>query len=63
MSRKLAETEVPIMEPILLKVVNLWLMAEAVAAMIMEVVITILWGKTGRGIRDRVGRVILRERV
>lgn len=40
--RKAAETEVPIMLPILLKALNLELMAEAVAATTIEVMTTIL---------------------
>lgn len=40
--RKAAETDVPIMPPIVLKVPNFELMAEAVAATIIEVMTTIL---------------------
>lgn len=47
MIRKPADTEVPIMEPILLKVPNLELMAEAVAATTMEVIVTMLGGEGG----------------
>lgn len=42
MIRKPAETDVPIIPPILLKAPNLELMAEAVAATTIEVTITIL---------------------
>ena len=42
MMRKIAETEVPIMPPILLKAPNLELMAEAVAATTIDVMITML---------------------
>ena len=40
--RNAAETELPIIPPILLKAPNLELMAEAVAATIIEVIMTIL---------------------
>lgn len=46
MMRKLADTEVPMMEPILLKAPNLELMAEAVAATTMEVIVTMLCGRS-----------------
>ena len=42
MMRKAAETDVPMMPPILLKAPNLELMAEAVAATTMDVMMTIL---------------------
>ena len=45
MIRKLAVTEVPMMPPILLKAPNLELIAEAVAATITEVIMTILAGE------------------
>ncbi len=44
MIKKPADTEVPIIEPILLKAPNLELMAEAVAATTMEVIMTMLGG-------------------
>ena len=42
MMRKAAETDVPMMPPILLNAPNLELMAEAVAATTMDVMMTIL---------------------
>ena len=42
MRRKAAETELPIIPPILLKRPNLELIAEAVAATMMEVMMTML---------------------
>ena len=42
MIRNPADTEVPMIPPVLLKVPNLSLMAEAVAATTIEVMITIL---------------------
>ena len=42
MIRKPAETDVPMIEPILLKAPNLERMADAVAATTMEVIVTIL---------------------
>ena len=41
--RKPAETEVPMMPPILLNAPNLELIAEAVAATTTDVMMTILW--------------------
>ena len=40
--RKLAETDVPMMPPMILNAPNLELTADAVAATVMEVIITIL---------------------
>jgi len=58
MIRKLADTEVPMMEPILLKVPNLELMAEAVAATTMEVIVTMLGGGSwfGKKWKSRFGK-------
>ena len=42
MIKKLADTDVPIMPPTLLKEPNLWLIAEAVAATTIDVIMTIL---------------------
>ena len=50
MIKKPAETEVPIIPPILLKASNFALMAEAVAATTMLVTMTIL-GELGRNLR------------
>lgn len=58
MIRKPADTEVPMMEPILLKVPNLELMAEAVAATTMEVIVTMLGGGSwfGKKWESRFGK-------
>ena len=40
--KKLADTDVPIMPPILLNEPNLWLIAEAVAATTIDVTMTML---------------------
>ena len=42
MIKKLADTDVPIMPPILLNEPNLWLIAEAVAATTTDVITTML---------------------